>query len=574
MKTKRFISVIMALAVMLSAFGVGFTAFAARTETQFEESVESTAWLQNIAVTWSVDPMKFNKVALHPKTNYPYTKTQKRFETEVGYWVDSYKVDENTRLTAYIKFLEYLNTVIVLAGGTDGADQETMRKYLTDNGIVMPPKDDEHTDLYVSLLYSMMKNNMYVILFPNMKKPDIPAGTPLEKALNYYLVEMFRQEGVVIDKIPNTVKELMTLGCRITLKTHYGVANADELSDEEVYRLMTLKSLQVDMKYPAPDDLRGDDLDRAYLAAMLMKRFSISNDYPIAYGPAMDKEWNLEDAYANKTIPKLVLRHMVIQKGKTVKKSDSTEKVFKAMLECGYYDIKDQFYCDVPNYTVDLPYNLAVVKIRPVTLYSRADMKINGQYYESGYGYEVKFNPGEKQKTVQIHVEDPHDPSQKMDYSVTIRQGKGEAPIVSGGAGNSDVTKPTFELPTDKISDIYTTPDGQIHYIDSNGQEFTLPQGVVYITDADGFVLGIDDSEAVLDEDGNYVTIGDKTTAEVGEDEESSANKDVRKKVIIAVTPLCIVLIAIAVYFVVRNKKYSRKPRPKKNSNKKKKNRF
>lgn len=569
MKTKRLISIITAAVILLSSFGACFTAFAARTETQFEESVESTAWLQNIAVTWSVDPMKFNKVPLHPTTNYPYTKTQKRFETEVGYWVNAYKIDDETRLQAYIKFLEYLNTAIVLSGGTDGADQATMRKWLTDNGIVMPPKDDEHTDLYVSLLYSMMKNNMYVIIFPNMKKPDIPAGTPLEKALNYYLVEMFKQEGVVIDKIPNTVKELMTLGCRITLKTHYGVTNADELSDEEVYRLMTLKSLQVDMKYPAPDDLKGDDLDYAYLAAMLMKRFSIGTDYPIAYGPAMDKDWNLADAYENKTIPKLVLRHMVIQKGKTVKKSDSTETVFKMMLSCGYYDIKDQFYCDVPNYTVDLPYNLSVVKVRPVTLYSRADMKINGKYYESGYGYEVKFNPGEKQKTVRIHVEDPHDTSQKWDYSVTIRQGTKPAPSTTGGTGNGGVTRPTFELPSDKISDTYTTPDGQLHYIDSNGQEFTLPQGVVYVTDADGFVIGIDDSEAVLDENGNYVTIGDKTTAEVGEDEESSSNRDVRKKVIIAVTPLCIVLIGVAIYFVVRNKKYSRKPRPKK-----KKNRF
>lgn len=569
MKAKRLVCIIMAAVVLLSAFGAGFTAFAARTETQFEESEESTAWLQNIAVTWSVEPMKFNKVTLHPVTNYPYTKTQTRFETEVGYWVSTYKVDENTRLTAYIKFLEYLNTAIVLAGGTDGADQATMRKWLTDNGIVMPNKDDEHTDLYVSLLYAMMKNNMYVIVFPNMKKPDIPKGTPLEKALNYYLVEMFRQEGVVIDKIPNSVKDLMTLGCRITLKSHYGVANADELSDEEVYRLMTLKSLQVDMKYPAPDDLRGDDLDRAYLAAMLMKRFSISEEYPIAYGPAMDKEWNLEDAYANNTIPKLVLRHMVIQKGKTVRKTDSTETVFKAMLKCGYYDIKDQFYCDVPNYTVDLPYNLSVVKVRPVTLYSRADMKINGQYYESGYGYEVKFNPGEKQKTVVIHVEDPHDTTQKRDYSVTIRQGTKEAPSTAGGASNNEVTRPTFELPSDKISGSYITPDGQLHYIDSNGQEFTLPQGVVYVTDAEGFVIGIDDSGAILDEDGNYVTIGDKTTAEVGEDEESSSNKAVRKKVIIAITPVCIVLIAVAIYFVVRNKKYSRKPKPKK-----KKNRF
>lgn len=580
MKTKRIISFFLALVVMLSAFGSCLTAFAARTETQFEESVESTAWLQNIAVSWSTGSMKFEYGKLKPVTDYPYTKTQARFEKEVGYWVDAYKVDENTRFEAYLKFLEYMNMAIVMAGGTDNADQATMRKWLTDHGIVMPPKDDEHTDLYVSLLYAMMKNNMYVILFPKMQKPEIPAGTPLEKALNYYLIEMFKQEGVVITKIPETVKELMTLGCRITLKNRYGVENADELSDAEVYRLMTVKSLQVDMKYPCPDNLAGDDLDRAYLAAMLMKRFSIEQGYPIAYGPEMDKDWNLKDAFAKNEIPKLVLRHMVIQKGKTVNKSDSTATVFKAMLSCGYYDIENQFYCDVPNYTVDLPYKLSVVKVRPVTLYSRADMKIDGSYYESGYGYEVKFKEGEKQKTVKIHVEDPHDTTQKRDYTVTIKQGT-KAPHFTEAPANSnpDNTKPPFEIPTDKISDSFTTPDGQIHYIDENGQEFTLPQGVVLVTDENGFVLGFDDSEAVTDEAGNYVTVGDLTTAEFAEgEEESGANKQVRKKVLMVVIPLGVIGVGVAIFFIIKNNKDRRNPdkrrAPKKKKAKKKQNRI
>lgn len=563
MKTKRVLSILLAAVLAAGCFAAGWIVYAGKTEQQFESTPESSAWLQNLMVTYNKGNYAFQTATMVPQTDYRHDKSLSEFESDISYWVKAYTMDEDMRYEQYILALRFANDIMKFMGVTEDATQEEMRAWLVENGIVMPPEDDENTETYVTLLYAMMKQNAYKLLYPNMTPPTIEPGTTLEAALVQYLAKIMEEEENIelTGPLPKTVRGFVLAVAKVTLKQpKYGsIQVPDDMPDDQVLKLMTIRTLIVDLKYPLykdgvvtdiknPDDISDEELGLAYLSAMLSQRYELKNA-PIPYIPAMDATWNMQEALANNDVPRLVLRQMAKEKGSTkITKSFTKQQVWEEVLSLGYFPLEDQFYCDISDYHVNLPYKISDVRVRATALKNGAKITVNGKEIKSGSATEVHFSMIGQSVTLTYHVTNTVDgKTESMNYSVKIVNGSKDLPDETYKILPS-IKRPSYQIPTGKVESM-VTPDGNLLYVDGNGVEYTLPEGAEYVTDESGNVIGLNNGLVELGGDGT-----EGTTAETAQTNAGARDGKVWKKVVSIVLPICAVLIAVAVVIIYKKK--------------------
>lgn len=587
MKTKRVLSILLAAVLAAGCFAAGWIVYAGKTEQQFESTPESSAWLQNLMVTYNKGNYAFQTATMVPQTDYRHDKSLSEFESDISYWVKTYRMDEDMRYDQYILALRFANDIMKFMGVTEDATQEEMRAWLVENGIVMPPEDDENTETYVTLLYALMKNKIYKLdpSFDNMVVPTIKPGTPLEEALVQYLAAMMQaqDESLVLPEGMKTIREVVLAVAKRNLsKPKYGsIQVPDDMPDDQVLKLMTIRTLIVDLKYPLykdgvvtdirnPDDISDEELGLAYLSAMLSQRYELKNA-PIPYISAMDATWNMQEALANNDVPRLVLRQMAKEKGSTkITKSFTKQQAWEEVLSLGYFPLEDQFYCDISDYHVNLPYKISDVRVRATALKNGAKITVNGKEIKSGSATEVHFSMIGQAVTLKYHVTNTVDgKTESMNYSVKIVNGSKDLPDETYKTLPS-IKRPSYQIPTGKVESMIT-PDGNLLYIDENGVEYTLPAGAEYVTDESGNVIGLNNGLVELGGDGT-----EGTTAETAQANAGAGNGKVWKKVVSIVLPICAVLIAVAVVIIYQKKPELLHPgkRTKVKKPKKPKNRF
>lgn len=586
MKTKKVLSLLLAAVLAAGCLAAGWIAYAGKVEQQFESTPESSAWLQDLMVTYDKGNYAFESATMVPQINYRHDKSLSEFESDISYWVKTYTMDEDTRYEQYILALRFANAVMNYMGVTENATQEEMRAWLVENGIVMPPEDDENTDTYVTLLYALMKNKIYKLdpSLDNMVVPTIKPGTPLEEALVQYLAAMMKaqDESLVLPEGMKNIREVVLVVAKWNLsKPKYGSIQVPaDMPEEKVLKLMTIRTLIVDMKYPLykdgvvtdiknPDDISDEELGLAYLSAMLSQRYELKNA-PIPYIPAMDATWNMQEALANNDVPRLVLRQMAKEKGSDkITKSYTKQQAWEEVISLGYFPLEDQFYSDISDYHVNLPYKISDVRVRATALKNGAKITVNGKEIKSGSATEIHFSMIGQSATLNYQVTNTVDgKTESMKYSVKIVNGSKDLPDETRKT-LSPIKRPSYNIPTGKLESM-VTPDGELIYIDENGEEYALPQGAEYVTDESGNVIGLNDGLAVLDDDSTEGTTAD-VPANTG-----ARNSKVWKKVVSIVLPICAVLIAVVVIIIYKKKPELLHPgkRSKVKKPKKPKNRF
>ena len=397
MKSKRVLSLLLAMIVAVGCLCAGWVAYAAKVEQQFESTPESSAWLQSLIVSYDKGGYAFETATLVPQTDYRHDKSLSEFESDISYWVNAYTMDEDARYEQYILALRFANDVIRFIGITEDVSQEEMRAWLTENGITMPPEDDENTETYVTLLYALMKDQIYKLI-PSLDKMEVPTinpGTPLEEALVQYLAAMIEAQENEQNpggdfQLPDglkTVRELVIALAKLDLaQERYGaITIPDDMPDEKVFKLLTIRTLIVDLKYPLykdgvvtdiknPDDISDEELGLAYLSAMISQRYELKTA-PIPYIPAMDATWNMQQALENEDVPRLTLRQMAKEKGSDkITKDFTNQQAWEEVLRLGYFPLEDQFYSDISNYEVKLPYKLRDIRVRATALKNGAKL--------------------------------------------------------------------------------------------------------------------------------------------------------------------------------------------------------
>ena len=68
------------------------------------------------------------------------------------------------------------------------------------------------------------------------------------------------------------------------------------------------------------------------------------------------------------------------------------QQAWEEVLRLGYFPLEDQFYCDISNYVVNLPYKISDVRVRPTALKNGAKITVNGKEIKSAESYASK-NP-------------------------------------------------------------------------------------------------------------------------------------------------------------------------------------
>ena len=66
MKTKRVLSLLLAAVLLAGCLAAGWVAYAAKVEQQFESTPESSAWLQNLMVTYDKGNYAFETATMVP----------------------------------------------------------------------------------------------------------------------------------------------------------------------------------------------------------------------------------------------------------------------------------------------------------------------------------------------------------------------------------------------------------------------------------------------------------------------------------------------------------------------------
>ena len=94
-------------------------------------------------VTYDKGNYAFETATMVPQTNYRHDKSLSEFETDVSYWVKAYTMDEDMRYEQYILAMRFTTDIMKFMGITEDTSQEEMRAWLVENGVVMPPEDDE-----------------------------------------------------------------------------------------------------------------------------------------------------------------------------------------------------------------------------------------------------------------------------------------------------------------------------------------------------------------------------------------------------------------------------------------------
>ncbi|HIT53370.1 MAG TPA: cadherin-like beta sandwich domain-containing protein [Candidatus Fimivicinus intestinavium] len=566
MKSKRVLSLLLAMIVAVGCLCAGWVAYAAKVEQQFESTPESSAWLQSLIVSYDKGGYAFETATLVPQTDYRHDKSLSEFESDISYWVNAYTMDEDARYEQYILALRFANDVIRFMGITEDVSQEEMRAWLTENGITMPPEDDENTETYVTLLYALMKDQIYKLI-PSLDKMEVPTiepGTGLEKALVQYLAAMMeaQDEALELPEGLETVRELVLALAKWNLaQERYGaITIPDDMPDEKVFKLMTIRTLIVDLQYPLykdgvvtdiknPDDISDEELGLAYLSAMISQRYELKTA-PIPYIPAMDATWNMQQALENEDVPRLTLRQMAKEKGSDkITKDFTNQQAWEEVLRLGYFPLEDQFYSDISNYEVKLPYKLRDIRVRATALKNGAKITVNGQEIKSGSATEIHFSMIGQSTTLSYQVTNTVEgKTETMNYSIKIINGSEDLPDETYPT-LPPLKYPSYEIPTGELESM-VLPDGSLVYIDENGDEYSLPAGAEYVTDENGNVIGMNDGLVVLD-DGEST---EGTTAEPAMADAADGSSSVWRKVISIVLPICAVLIVIALVILYKKK--------------------
>ena len=414
MKFKRTVSVLLSLALCVTAFAVPSVASVIMPfETQYDYAAADYAWLTSLVIQEDLNEISAitGGCKLIANPDYPYTETPESFADEVNEFCKLYTLNENTVKAAYIYIVELLgsNSSAFAAQASD----EQVRSYLENAGIVYPATVDTGTKVLAKALYTAMVTGAFTV-------PDMDTGAALEKTLTDFVVQIsgFRI-GDLAAWIPggelNSLDDYTLAVSRMTLWSNGYDVTADTDPDE-VYQLMavmTVRSLGIGVDANAP----FSELQSKYTAAMLGKRYGVTAD------PA-----RLAGAVSSGSAPFYMLQLIGQKEGLSVRQDASSyEDAFAFVAsETDLFDIEEgEFYADIYNYDIYLTAPRASLWVYPTSYYGgispeKVSVFCNGVPVKDNYFTEVSVDPEKAVQTLTITVECEEGLGSVKDYVITV----------------------------------------------------------------------------------------------------------------------------------------------------------
>lgn len=391
---KTMFSKITAVAIsLLIILGTLLTSFAALPEISLEElqakpgntrarnPVYNYAWLDTVIIR--DDSAKINACELVPADKSLYGMTADEFVSETEEYKKLFDLNVENVSEAFFYLLKSVYYTLV-ALGMDEPDYDTVYKYLSDYGISLTYSDSDFTWLYAQVLYSCIKDNSFYVLYG--KTVEIPKGITLEHAIVIYLAEAL---GITLPSGITTITGLTLFVMRSALPENE-LPISDNPNDEEgFYWAKVAVSAKNGYKVPTAaydeaSSVQKDYVDYAYFASILAVKYDVKVD-PVRLCAAMTGS----EPYA---VEFLILKTMLDESGAVYDGNASLEELFDLACQNGWFALEHEFYSDVCEYSVTVPFECEKVWFTPFALCDQLEggstefftVKIDGQDAAAG----------------------------------------------------------------------------------------------------------------------------------------------------------------------------------------------
>ena len=425
----------------------GSLAFPAAAQTQaFNPKNQSYAWIEDVFMRESSDPMDMLK--LIPQPPFPYSRTQAEFSEEVYGYVEQYSKGETGVMEEVQFIIKNASLLFVSMGVTEPYDIQ--RDWLeVEYGIIYPDEEDEFTRAYTLILYSILNRGMeqsFADLInsgnegdPNAKPMEairVPHGVTLEEGMAYVLKSAFSPDAQVDMQDVDTMDQFMYELIRALLKQQ-GYPVNENTSNEDLQRyakIMMAKTAGFETSIDEPDKV----LDMQALRAFIKQRYSIS----LPEGNMLDV-MALEGTKAQgDALARLILETMILTAGGQYGNSMSMQDLFGLALEYGYFELGEDFYSDVYQYRVQLTFQRSSLwfsaicyadLMNPPGKREKVKITVNGKAAQDRIPIEVPLDIKKTEQTMTVAVKYKDGKiDQSKTYRFTIVQGSKPVPVVSG----------------------------------------------------------------------------------------------------------------------------------------------
>ncbi|MBQ8182932.1 MAG: cadherin-like beta sandwich domain-containing protein [Clostridia bacterium] len=576
------------LAVVLLFGGLSVSAFAKEfaptidisnpgIQTQYMYDENDPSWVRKLVIKEDMLSSEgiFTEAVLHPVTDYPYTNDAKGFNSEVEEYIKTYTLDEDSQRAAYIYFLEQVGALSIISDPS--ASDKSKAEWLRNQGIIITEEEENDPDkvLMISALYAMMKNDLYYVY--TGEHLTIPEGTPLEKAVVFYIASLSGNNSKLSQFIykyfgTSSLGDLEDYIYYTSLMALYtnGYVSAAEIATlprEEVYRrvaIMTIRNygLAIDSEKATTQELQ-----EKYLTAMLGTQYRVSLDPD-----------TLKKTANTHSVAYYILQRMAYEDAKLTisQKKYSYESCFRLVTQkTARFDLEKEFYSDIHEYNIYLESIRETISINPTALNSNSVLTINGTKISGGQYAKVALLNAEKQVINIVCKNTDNGVTKTSSYKINIFQGTtppedsdltgiiptygpGDTtnPNQSAGGTYAEVTLTIPQLPyVSGVNGIATNLAGKLLSLNDKGQlvdEYgnvisqttyeTLPENYKYVLTDDGII--------------QTIFVGDTTDVSDTEDnEEIQKSESVRRILVIVSLVTCILLIIALITTLIITKK-------------------
>ena len=421
---KKFLILILALVMLLSlsvspALAVQsssvLTASVDPGNVRWEDPTYNYAWLDNMIIR--DDAMAATQAHIIPKpTDYPYSTTYEQFLEDSSNYKELITIDKDSVASAYDEVVNVMYYLVVAMGMTD--DIDTMKQYLTANGIRLPANTTPDENGEIAVVYAAMKYNAVYALYG--KRVTFPVGTTLDGAVVTIISAL---TGTVV---PSGVENLAgyALFCTETYVTSFdSLPISENPSEEEIFHwakvILAAKSgdYQVPVEvYPETSEAQKEYVDYAYYASILSDLYDVKID-PIKLIVAIQDGDPL-------SVQKLILKTMLDEKKVSYADNTACQDLFDLACENGCFNLEEEFYTDVLRYEIEVAQNcekiwftaFALSSLLPGGSDEYLSLKLAGNAVAPSSTPSITLNPALSTET--IYLESTYNAPDRQDTAV------------------------------------------------------------------------------------------------------------------------------------------------------------
>lgn len=326
---------------------------------RWDDPTYNYAWLDNMIIR--DDAMAAAQAHITPKpTDYPYSLTYDRFLEESGNYTELITLDKESVASAYDEVVNAMYYLVVAMGMTD--DLDTMKVYLTEQGIRLPANTSADEKAEVAVVYAAIKYDAVYTLYG--KRVEFPVGTTLDGAIVTIVSAL---TGTVV---PSGVDNLAgyAVFCTKTYVTSFeNLPVSTNPSEEEIFHWAKVIVAASSGDYQVPVEVYSETsaaqkeyVDYAYYASILSDVYDVKIN-PIKLIVAIQSDDSL-------AVQKLILRTMLEEKGVDYADDMGCQELFDTACANGCFMLEEEFYTDVLSYEIEVAQNCEKIWFTPFPL--------------------------------------------------------------------------------------------------------------------------------------------------------------------------------------------------------------